>query len=223
MNIKRLLAWPLALLSGLVLTGCGLWELLEPPLTPPASPPAGLTATAGDLEAEVELSWQPVEGASSYEVLRADDPEGNFTPIGTSQTTSFLDQPAEGHPLLPGVLYWYRVRACNQAGCSQLSDTVFGYAGYPPAPAGVDASDGTSPNWIEVSWVAVPGATSYQVFRAAAPEGDYNLLDTTPDPEYLDQTAVPGQRYWYRVRACNAWGCSLPSEPDRGCRAPCPP
>jgi len=222
-NSKRWLVGPLALLMGLALSGCGLMDLLEPPLPPPAAPPAELTASLGELETQVRIQWAPVEGATFYEVFRAEDPEAYFAHLGTTSTTSWFDQPAEDHPLPPGVLYWYRVRACNQAGCSQLSDPVFGYAGYPPVPTEVSASDGLHADHIQVDWFPVPGASSYQVFRAAAREGDYNLVGTTTESSYLDYTALPGQRYWYRVRACNQWGCSLPSEPDRGCRAPCPP
>ena len=123
-----------------------------------------------------------------------------------------------------GTLYWYRVQACNDAGCSELSEPVAGYAGYPPAPTAVQASDGASPDRIVINWDPVPGATGYQVFRDTAENGTYNtFVGETASASVEDTRVSAGIRYWYRVRACNGWGCSpLSPARDSGCVAPCP-
>jgi len=149
--------------------------------------------------------------------------EGEYELIGSTDSTSFLDQASESRSLAMGTLYWYRVRACNAAGCSEPSEPVSGYAGYPPAPTGVQASDGAYPDKIVVSWDPVPGVTGYQVYRDTAENGTYNtFVGETASASIEDTRVSAGIRYWYRVRACNGWGCSPLSERDSGCIEPCP-
>jgi len=218
-----------ALLLGLVggslvlLSGCALLDLLQPPPEPPAAP-TQVAASLGELEHAVRITWQPVEGADFYQVYRATAEDGEYQPIGDTDSTTYYDEPREDHPLLLGTLYWYRVQACNAAGCSELSQPVAGYAGYPPAPTGVQASDGTYPDKIVVVWTPVPGTTSYQVYRDTARNGTYNIFVGETTSVLIEDTDVSvGIRYWYRVKACNEVGCGFLSEVrDSGCLAPCP-
>ena len=218
-----------ALLLGLVggtlilLSGCALLDLLQPPPEPPAAP-TQVAASLGELANSVRITWQPVEGADLYQVYRATAEDGEYQPIGDTDSTTYYDEPREDHPLLLGTLYWYRVQACNAAGCSELSQPVAGYAGYPPAPTAVQASDGAYPDRIVINWDPVPGATGYQVFRDTAENGTYNtFVGETASASIEDTRVSAGIRYWYRVRACNGWGCSpLSPARDSGCVAPCP-
>jgi uncharacterized repeat protein (TIGR03803 family) len=74
------------------------------------------------------------------------------------------------------------------------------------APTGVTASQGTPPHHVALSWAAVAGATSYQVFRSI----DNNFSDAikiaggiTTD-SYNDATTIPGTLYYYWVCARNS-------------------
>jgi hypothetical protein len=191
-NSKRWLVGPLVLLTGLALSGCGLLDLLEPPLAPPAAPPAELTASLGELETQVRIQWAPVEGATFYEVFRAEDPEAYFAPLGTTSTTSWFDQPAEDHPLPPGVLYWYRVRACNQAGCSQLSDSVFGYAGYPP-PSPPGSAPATAFMQVTSRWTGPPSPGPARIRCSGQPLGRGTTTWLAPPPNPPTSITPPCQ------------------------------
>lgn len=214
----------LALLS----SGCALFDLLRPvPVTPPEAPPSQVTATQGELEQAVRISWEQVKGAEFYRVFRAMAEEGEYELIGSTDSTSFLDQASESRPLAMGTLYWYRVRACNAAGCSEPSEPVSGYAGYPPAPTGVQASDGAYPDKIVVSWDPVPGATNYQIHRDPGTDPEcqglcFLAIVEAPATSYIDTEVRVGVRYKYKLRACNGYGCSPLSERDSGCIEPCP-
>jgi len=205
------------------LSGCALLDLIQPtPTNPPAHLPTEVTATQGEYATAVRIQWKAVEGAEFYRVFRADSAEGPFEELGTTTNTYFYDQATEGHAVEPGHLYWYRAQACNGAGCSGPSEAVSGYAGLPPAPTNVQASDGTYTERIVVTWDPVPGATSYQVYRDRVQEGTYPyFVGETNEPSIEDHTALPGLQYWYRVRASNKWGVSPLSEPDSGCVEPC--
>ncbi|HEX8500280.1 MAG TPA: fibronectin type III domain-containing protein [Pyrinomonadaceae bacterium] len=89
-----------------------------PAASTPAAPPS-LTATAGEHEGEIDLSWDAVRGARSYVVERSPDPptESSYThaAVSTRSRTTI-----EG--LTSGTRYWFRVAAVTTAGQSPWSN-----------------------------------------------------------------------------------------------------
>lgn len=211
----------LALALGVVLAGCGLFE--QVPALPPAQAPAGVAASVGKRLNSIEITWQPVERATFYEIERDDTEAGPYARVGTSPVTSFQDGVSEQDQ---GKWFWYRVRACNAAGCGPWSDPARGYAGRPPKPENVQASDGTHRSIIRIEWDSVPGALYYQLFRDPSPDpncrGLCPLADDLRANYYEDHNVRAGVRYTYAVRACNMHGCSELSDKDSGCVEPCP-
>ncbi|MGB9757600.1 MAG: fibronectin type III domain-containing protein [Candidatus Bipolaricaulaceae bacterium] len=205
---------------GLLLAGCGL--LPEQPPLPPDRAPAGLQASFGAAKNAINLSWSAVERAEFYKIFRAESADGDFLEVGQTGATSYGDQVSE-----EGKWYWYKVRACNSAGCGPYSAAVRGYAGRPPKPEGLLASQGTFPDKIVISWAEIPGATHYQIFRDPSPQpgclGLCLLADDVRTTSFEDRTAHVGVRYRYAIRACNAYGCSALSDQAIGCLNPCPP
>jgi hypothetical protein len=90
----------------------------NPPDTLPA--PTGLTATATS-ETSVDVSWTAVNGATSYQLERADaSAPGTFTQVGGSITaTTYTDDDVS-----PATAYSYRVAAVNANGTGTFSTTV---------------------------------------------------------------------------------------------------
>ncbi len=208
-NLRRAICFgALVVLFGL-LGGCFLFS------PPPA--PENLSASDGEYLDRVLLTWSPSRGAQRYEIFRAAEEDGDYTQIGESTTTTFSDTTAQGN-----ALYWYRVRACNQFGCSALSRPDSGYrlAQAPPLPPqNVQASDGTFPDKIRITWSASVAATSYQIFRSDIPGADYFKIAETTATSYDDTAIVRGRTYWYKVKACNEYGCSDFSPADSGVAA----
>ena len=200
----------------LALGGCGFLQELLPPEVAPV-----VQATTGELETGIRLTWNAVDRATSYRVFRAEEENGQYRPLAQTPYTSFIDQVGWDHM---GHWYWYKVQACNDAGCGPESTPVRGYAGYPPEPPGnVSASDGDYPDKIVVTWDPVPGATQYEVLRDRTPGGGFNPIAMVTSTSYEDHDDVfPGVIYHYKVKAHNDWGFSLPSEADAGCVYPCP-
>jgi hypothetical protein len=77
----------------------------------------------------------------------------------------------------------------------------------PPAtPTGL-AVGSASPAGIELTWDAVAGDASlygYELERADAEGGPYELLVRTTDPAYTDVDVIQGGTYWYRVLALDS-------------------
>jgi hypothetical protein len=78
------------------------------------------------------------------------------------------------------------------------------------------ATDGVFAAKVRVSWALVTGASRYEVYRAPAACDAYAELGETTTSTFDDTSVTPQQAYWYKVRACNACGCSDPSSADAG-------
>jgi alpha-L-rhamnosidase len=73
-----------------------------------------------------------------------------------------------------------------------------------PAPSGLSARAGNA--WVNLSWNAAPGATSYEVKRSTVSGGPYGVLaDTFVGTNYSDMTVTNGGT-WYYVVSANASG-----------------
>ncbi len=74
----------------------------------------------------------------------------------------------------------------------------------PGAPSAVTATAGD--NETTISWGAVAGATSYNVYRSTTPGGQGTKIAATTTTSYVDATAANGTTYYYQVTADNAAG-----------------
>jgi M6 family metalloprotease-like protein len=89
----------------------------------------------------------------------------------------------------------------------------------PPIPHGVQATFGTYPDKVQVSWAASVGATYYEVYRNSSDSTTgVTLLGSPTATLFNDTTAATGSIYWYFVKACNSAGCSGFSLSDSGYR-----
>ena len=64
----------------------------------------------------------------------------------------------------------------------------------------VDATDGTEPEGVKVTWTSVPGAT-YTLYRGEAKGAKDKRLYGGTDLEFLDEEAEAGKIYFYTVEA----------------------
>ena len=123
---------------------------------------------------------------------------------------------------LPETIYYYRVKACNVAGCSDFSAYDSGYrvSDPPSVPTSVSATDGRYTAFVEVVWSSSGWADDYEVYRctSTAIQDCGTAITTTQETLYEDKGALPATIYHYRVKACNVAGCSDASSEDAGYR-----
>jgi hypothetical protein len=109
-------------------------------IQPPA--PTGIIATAGNRR--VQLSWDPVVGANSYNIFSSTNPAGTFTPCASGLTaTNFVDLTAKN-----GRTNYYQVVTVSSCGAStnSLATAVL----LPLPVVGVNVGGG----FLNVSWPA---------------------------------------------------------------------
>ena len=168
----------------------------------PAAPvvKAGNSATSG----KPMLTWDAVDGATSYRVYRATSQNGTYSLLGTVTATSYTNTGAKA-----GTTYYYRVKAVNDAGLSPYSNTVSGQnKAVTPKPAAPVVKIGNSATSGKpmLTWNAVSGATSYKVYRATSQNGTYSLLGSVTVTSYTNTGAKDGVTYYYKVTAVNDSG-----------------
>ncbi|MEV8515439.1 discoidin domain-containing protein [Dactylosporangium sp. NPDC051484] len=87
-------------------------------------------------------------------------------------------------------------------------------ADVPAAPEELELHAGADSS-ITIEWPAVPGATSYRVYRGTASGAEGTTpIATTTDTEYTDSGLSPTPIYFYQVTAVNAAGESARSGED---------
>ena len=168
-----------------------------------AAAPAAPSVTAGNSSTgKPRLTWKAVSGAVSYRIYRSESRGTGYSLLGTTSSTSYTNTGAKA-----GKTYYYRVKAVNRDGmASGYSNIVSGKATL-PAPVlniGLSVSSGKP----MLAWDAVPGATSYRIYRSTSRGTGYSLLATTTSTSYVNTSAAKGTTYYYQVKACNAAGLS---------------
>ena len=162
------------------------------PVAAKPSTPTGVTATAGN--AQVVVSWTAVSGATSYSVYR------NGTLVGSPTAATYTDT-----GLTNGTTYTYTVTANNTGGASTASTgvTATPQVPAPGVPTGLAATAGVGQ--VTVTWTAVSGATSYQLYRGTT------LVTSPTTTSYVDTSLTAGTAVSYTVKAVNAGGASAAS------------
>ena len=161
-----------------------------------------------------QLTWRAVYGATSYRIYRSTSRGSGYSLLGTTTATSYTNAGAKA-----GTTYYYRVKACNDAGLSPYSNVVSGQVKSvtpkPSAPVVKIGNSSTSGKPM-LTWNAVSGATSYKVYRATSQNGTYSLLGTVTATSYTNTGAKAGTTYWYKVKAVNSAGESAYSNTVSG-------
>ena len=160
----------------------------------------GNSSTSG----KPQLTWRAVYGATSYRIYRSTSKGSGYSLLGTVTATSYTNTGAKA-----GTTYYYRVKACNDAGLSPYSNIVSGQVkSVTPklsAPV-VKIGNSTASGKPMLTWNAVSGATSYKVYRATSQNGTYSLLGTVTATSYTNTGAKAGTTYYYKVKAVNSAG-----------------
>ncbi|MDO0824458.1 cell wall-binding repeat-containing protein [Desulfosporosinus nitroreducens] len=167
------------------------------------SAPKDLTATAVGSD-EIELDWDSVSGAESYEVYRSTTSSGTYTKIGTTKSSNYTDD----DDLEEDTTYYYKVRAVDGSDKSSYSSKEHATTGDDDS----DDSDLSAPkdlkataegsDEIELDWDSVSGAKSYEVYRSTTSSGTYTKIGTSKSSNYTDDDDLEEDTtYYYKVRA----------------------
>jgi len=150
-------------------------------------------------DSEAKLTWKKVTGATGYKIYRSESEDGKYklvTTVKKNATVTYTNKKLE-----LGKTYFYKIKAYAKVG----SKTVSGKLSSPvsvqivtDAPENVKAVS-VNPNKIKVTWDAIEGAESYNIYRSTSKNGKYKLVKTTKKATYTDSNTTNGKYYHYRV------------------------
>ena len=187
-------------------------------LAPALPAPTGTAAYAGD--GKVTVSWGAVAVANSYNVYYGRS-AGVTAATGSKLANAISPQAVAD--LTNGMPYFFVVTAVNSGGESALSNEASAIP-MPPVPAqptGIAVSGGNGS--ATVSWNAVSGATSYNVYygtSAGVTPANGNKLAAAASPQAITGL-TNGTSYYFVVTAVNASGEGAVS--DEKSAVPVPP
>ncbi|SFL59361.1 pectate lyase, PelA/Pel-15E family [Gracilibacillus orientalis] len=176
----------------------------------PLQAPTDLSASNGN--EEVTISWEPVDGATTYQVLRSKEKGMSYEVIENAATeTEYTDT-----DLTEGETYYYVVSAKSETSQSANSDPVRGVAipqsGVPAIPNGIEATAGDGQ--VVLTWPSVSGADAYNIKRGSFGSGEYEVIASDVSlTSYQDAGITNGETYDYVISAVNDSGESVDSEP----------
>ena len=145
----------------------------------------------------IRLIWDKVQYATEYTVLRRENMEWDWTTIATTTTASFTD-----YDVKPSTSYSYKIIAGNgvqQSDESNFSACVTPALTPPDGPPHSVFAVAESDKIVNLSWEAVPGATSYIIERSTDGTTWRKIATVTNATTYQNKSLTALTTYHYRV------------------------
>ena len=154
------------------------------------------------------ITWGASGGTvTAYQLYQATSPSfsGQVQVYSGSSSSAALSVSAGG-------TYYYRVRACNQDACSGYRAGGNGVVvTLPPGtPTSISVPTSSTTGSFTISWGSASSgtATSYRLYEATASNFSGQVLVHNAAGTSVALSGRGNGTYYYRVRACNAGGCS---------------
>ncbi|NLF22502.1 MAG: hypothetical protein GX590_05010, partial [Lentisphaerae bacterium] len=191
----------------------------------PAALPAPAAVAASDAAYlnRIVVDWEPVVGATGYEVWRS---------LANDSATANLLAAVEESPFtdvtpVPDTTYYYWLKATNAylVSAFSLSDAGSSLSDLPvpAAPQDVAAGDGDymQQGRVWITWSAAADAIGYQIWRNASNDlATASLLGASAAPGFADTAVTVGVTNFYWIRGTNELYIGAFSLPDSGWMAP---
>ena len=144
----------------------------------------------------MELDWQDVELATSYQVYRATKKTGKYTKVAEIDESSYVDETVK-----LGTTYYYKVRVV-------IDDEQPLYSSYSSIVSKKVILEKPNDLYVEridaktalITFEGVFGADGYEIYRATSKTGKYTKVATIESTEY-ENTKLSNKTYYYKVRA----------------------
>jgi len=169
---------------------------------PAPSVPTGLKAVSAGYSS-IKLTWTAISGATGYEIYRSNTATGSYSKIAYLPTATYTDT-----GLTTNTTYYYKIRAYRSAGST---NTYGGYTAIvsskpiPSVPTSLKA-ESVGYSSIKLTWVAVSGATGFEIYRSNTATGSYSKIAYVTTATYTNTGLTTNTTYYYKIRAYRSAG-----------------
>ena len=161
--------------------------------------PKNVIATTSKRPLAIDLKWDPVDGATGYEIYKYNDSEKRFDLFGKSDKNSF-----EALGLKGGSQVRFAVAAIKAEGdvvhVSSRSNTAIAVTTNLAVPERVTAA-ATGSGEVTLNWAAVPYADRYDAFIYDSVDKDYKKVASSRDNKCIVRSLKTDTSYVFRVTA----------------------
>ncbi|CAM4158208.1 rhamnogalacturonan lyase family protein [Lederbergia lenta] len=184
-------------------------------ITPIFQAPGGLKLDEKNVDPtspSVKISWDAADDAKHYRVYRKVVGSNEAEQIAETSDPTFTDTKVG-----VGVVYEYTVTMVNQNGKETVHSLPLVVEMVDSEQTVLDAPENLKElsvhkNDVTITWDAVEGALSYNVYRATKADGEFHLIGQTDKEKYTDTSVLTTTPYYYKVAAVNAGGVSKQSK-----------
>ena len=165
-----------------------------------------------DIGTTATLIWSPSTNAVRYIVQAASD--STFSSDMVLMVAEYRNTQISLRNIVPGVKYYWRVKAFGQVGESEYSNTYSFQSGIPLAPTLISPAHATYNVSLtpEFTWMKTGSATNYRFQLASFYSFDNNQIiidQVISDTTFTVTTPLtPNRNHYWRVNAQNSFGTS---------------
>ncbi|MBO4927853.1 MAG: hypothetical protein J5379_06360 [Clostridiales bacterium] len=146
----------------------------------------------------VQIKWGTVPFFSNFNVYRSDSKNGTYTYLAsvTNGSYKYVDKTAQG-----GKTYYYKVRPYTKSGGTTTHGSWSDAKKVTVLQDTKLTAEPKSGVTMKLSWTAVSGAGSYEIYRSTSASGPYTYVKATTGTSTSDTGLKAGTRYYYMIRA----------------------
>ena len=172
-------------------------------VTPILATPASFAAVGTNYKT-IQLTWEKVEEAQGYVILKSEKEGGPYKKLKTIKkgtTVTFKDKKCK-----PGILYYYKIQAYAKSTGGQMLSAESEVVSSPTLLAApkLQSATAASADTVLLKWKKVTGAKGYIIYRATSKKGAYTKADSIDSPTAVS-AYVEGQengvKYFYKIKA----------------------
>ena len=154
-----------------------------------------LSITYDAITGRNKLTWEAHPDYTHYEIYRGTNADGPWPLLTSTTKTSYIDTDTE-----EGQTYYYRICAFGK-GQSRSPFSNLVSRTYSTTVPQLTLTNVASTGKPRLTWDPVPGAVSYEIYRATSETGTYRRLYSTTGTSLTNTSATVGQTYYYKVRS----------------------
>ncbi len=141
----------------------------------------------------IELSWNTVPGAKSYEIFYSTSPDSGFKRLANVKKNFYRFSKGKC-----GVTYYFQMRVCTKTDKSEFGPVSYGKTDLIGAP--VLQVKKTTYNSVTLKWSKIAGAKKYEILYADSISGRWQSLGVKGGTSFTHKKLTTGATYYYQIR-----------------------